>query len=262
MRFRLFFCTGYSLHHASFSVIMEERKKEGDLMEIDEIKKSLEEMNIPYKEEMAAAQQLALINSFGYAALPLVADLTHMDNIDAEVGVVVKNADQDVDNGVYIFTVLRSGQAGFVVVKPGTISRAPLIRKVSGDITSAVTGIDMPPLMPFDMMEIAMHVIESTVMQNIMEACRIPKQYEDVFLRIYFPRFLADMGLYYTGAVTKEGKPMVYEELANMEPMAIWNAIQKGGSSDEGGAAADGDTGTEIGAAKGKPGKEEASETE
>ena len=166
----------------------------------------------------------------------------------------------DSDDGVYIFTVLHSGQAGFIVVKPGTISKAPMVRRISGDVVSAISGMDMPPMMPFDAMEISMHVMLGTIMKNIIESCRIPKEYEDAFLRIYFPKFLTDMGLYYAGATTKDGQPMVYEEIVNMEPMVIWNAMQKG-DGDEGRASGCGDgdrDGTER--TEEKPEKEETEE--
>lgn len=229
-------------------------------MNIEDIKYELDSMGLPYKEEMAPANQTALINSFGYTALPIVVDLSGSDRVDAEMGVVVRNASLDSDDGVYIFTVLHSGQAGFIVVKPGTISKAPMVRRISGDVVSAISGMDMPPMMPFDAMEISMHVMLGTIMKNIIESCRIPKEYEDVFLHIYFPKFLTDMGLYYAGATTKDGQPMVYEEIVNMEPMVIWNAMQKG-DGDEGRASGCGDgdrDGTER--AEEKPGKEETEE--
>ena len=52
--------------------------------------------------------------------------------------------DNHADNGIYIFTVLHSGQAGFIVVIPSTISRAPLVRKVSGDVISAINQSHPP----------------------------------------------------------------------------------------------------------------------
>lgn len=206
------------------------KKKE---LNYDEIKQALTEMGIPYMENSVPDHLAELIRTYRYRATSLLVDLTDVDTVDAELGVVVQNEDLTVDNGVYIFTVLHSGQAGFIVVKPGTISRAPMIRKVTGDITSAVTGLDLPPLMPFDMVEIAAHVIAGTVMKMITESCRIPKEYEPVFLKLYMPKFLANVGLYFTGATNKDGTPMVYEEIANMEPMMIWNSIVKGAAQNE-----------------------------
>lgn len=194
---------------------------------MEDIKAALDEMKIPYKEERPQANQLNVINSFGYSAFSLVVDLTHVDTVDAETGVIVKNVDATVDNGIYVFTVLHTGQAAFVVVIPGTISHAPMIRRISGDIISAISGIDMPPMMPYDMVEVMTHVLSSTFMKMITEACNIPAEYHEPFLRIYMPKFLANMGMYYVGAEDKDGKPLIYEEVVNMEPMIIWNALQK-----------------------------------
>lgn len=198
------------------------------------IKEALDSMGIPCKECKAPESQLELIKSFNYEALPIVVDLSHTDTVDAETGVVVQFGDPAVDNGVYIFTVLRSGQAGFIVVIPGTVSRAPIVRKVTGDVTNAINGIDFPPLMAFDMVEITAIALANTFMKMIMEACRVPKEYEQAFLHLYMPKFLANVGMYFIGATNKDGSPMVYEEIANMEPMMVWRSIQKGAVNNEG----------------------------
>lgn len=197
-------------------------------LDLDDVKKSLEEMGIPYREGPIPEHLISLIKSFGYEGFPLLADLTNVDTADAELGVIVRNIDQSVDNGIYIFTVLHSGQAGFIVVAPGTISRAPLVRKVSGDLTAAITAVDMPPLTPFDMVGITAHTLANTFMKNIMESCQVPDEFEQAFLRLYMPKFLANVGMYFVGAVKDDGTPMVYEEIANMEPMIVWRSIQKG----------------------------------
>lgn len=219
---------------------MEQNKK---LIEC--VKATLTEMGIPYKEGDVPENQSTLVKSYKYNTLPLTVDLTQFDKVDAETGIVVQNADPTVDDSVYIFTVLHSGQAGFIVVMPGTISRAPLVRKVTGDIVTAITGLDLPPLMPFDMVEITAHMLTGTFMKIMMEACRIPEEYEQAFLRLYMPKFLANVGLYFVGATRDDGTPMVYEEIANMEPMMIWNSIQKGADSNENSNA--GDTTEETG---------------
>lgn len=201
---------------------------------LEQIKASLTEMGIPYKDCQPQDNRLELIKSFQYEALPLVVDLTNFDNVDAEVGIIVRKEDQSADNGIYIFTVLKSGQAGFIVVEPSTITHAPLVRQVSGDIIGAILGIDLPPLTPFDMVEVMTHTLVGTFMRMLMESCRIPKEYHEPFLRIYLPKFLANMGLYFVGATKEDGTPMVYEEIANMEPMMVWRSIQKGVNEDEG----------------------------
>lgn len=202
---------------------MEEQKQ----FTMDEIKQSLESMGIPYEEKDAPENQQELIKTFHYEPLPLVVDLTTVEKIDAESAVIVRNMDDTVDNGIYAFTVLRSGQAGFLVVIPGTISRAPLVRKVAGDLISVINGVDLPPLTPYDMVEILGHVIPNTFISMLMDSCQIPKEYKKQFLNLYMPKFIANIGLYFTGATKEDGSPMIYEEVVNMEPMMIWNAIRK-----------------------------------
>lgn len=201
---------------------------------IEEIEESLKSMNIPYERKQPPENQASLAKVFEYEALSIVVDLRTVDTVDSDSGIIVRNMDKTVDNAVYIFTVLRSGQAGFIVVIPGTISRAPMIRRVTGDITMAISGIDLPPLKPFDIVEIMTHTLANTFMKSMMESCQIPEEYQPVFLRLYMPKFLTNMSLYFTGATKEDGKPMVYEEIVNMEPMMIWRSIQKGAKGDEG----------------------------
>ena len=35
----------------------------------------------------------------------------------------------------------------------------------------------------------------------------------ELVLRIYLPKFLANVGVYFTGATTEKGEPLVYEEI-------------------------------------------------
>ena len=197
-------------------------------LNLDEIKDLLNEMGLHYKEENAPEPEQNLIRSFGYRPFPLVVDVSALENMDASRGTLVQNQDLSVDNGVYVFALLHSGQAGFLVVKPGTVSRAPLIRQAAGDVLTAVSGLNIPPLLPFDMMEVAGHVLVNTCIKSIMEACGVEKQYESLFVKLYLPKFLINVAMYMTGAVNEDGSPMIYEATANIEPMAIWQGIQKG----------------------------------
>lgn len=210
-------------------------------LNLEEVKTALTEMGIPYKEDDVPENLMKslteLVKFFNYTPSPLWANLTNIDTVDAELGIIVRNSDLEMDNGVYIFTVLHSGQAGFIVVEPSTMSRAPLIRKVTGDLISAVTAVDLPPLQPFDMIEITAHLLAGTFMKVIMESCNIPKEYEQPFLHLYMPKFLANVGMYFAGAVKEDGSPMVYEETANIEPMIAWRSIMKGAGKNEGDTA-------------------------
>lgn len=204
-----------------------------DEMSLEEIKNALTDMGIPYIEGNIPDHLMNLITSYKYTPIPLMTDLTNSENVDAELGVVVRYNDPEIDNGIYIFTVLHSGQAGFIVVEPGTVTRAPMIRQVANKITNMITGIDLPPLMPFDMVEIAAHVMANTLMQTVMESCQVSEEYRHTFMRLYMPKFLADVGLYFVGAAKEDGSPMIYEETVNMEPITIWRSIQKGVSGHE-----------------------------
>lgn len=195
---------------------------------MEEVKEILTDMGIPYKEDAVPENLIGLIKAFGYESSSLLVDLTNVDTVDAELGVIVRNINPDVDDGIYIFTVLHSGQAGFIVVQPGTVSRAPLVRKVTGDLISAITGVNLPPLQPFDMVEIAAHMLAGTFMKTIMESCSISEEYEQAFLRLYMPKFLANVGLYFVGATKEDGSPMIYEETVNIEPMIVWQSLMKG----------------------------------
>ncbi len=197
-------------------------------LNLDVVKETLTEMNIPYREEAVPENLANLIRIFKYRASSLIVDLTNVDTVEAELGVVVQNENQNMDNGIYIFTVLHSGQAGFIVVQPSDISRAPLIRKVTGDLISAVTAVELPPLQPFDMIEITAHLLAGTFMKTIMKSWNIPEEQELNFLRLYMPKFLANVGLYFVGAEKEDGSPMVYEETANIEPMIAWESLRKG----------------------------------
>lgn len=203
-------------------------------LNLDEIKGLLDEMGLHYKEENAPEPVQNLIRSFGYRPFPFIVDVSALENMDASHGTLVQNQDLSVDNGVYVFALLHSGQAGFLVVKPGTVSRTPLIRQVAGDILTAVSGLDIPPLLPFDMMEVAGHVLVNTCIKSIMEACGVEKQYESLFVKLYLPKFLINVAMYMTGAVNEDGSPMIYEATANMEPAAIWQSIKKGAMDIEG----------------------------
>lgn len=200
---------------------------------MEEIEEALKSMNIPYKRKEAPENQASLAKSFQYEALPIVVNLKSVDTVDSETGVIVRNMDKEADNGVYIFTVLHTGQAGFIVVIPGTISRAPMIRKATGDTITAIMGIDYPPLKPFDMVEIVAFTLANTFLKFMMDSCQIPEEYRSLFMRTYMPKFLANVGLYFTGATKEDGSPMVYEEIVNMEPMMIWQSIQKGAKGNE-----------------------------
>ena len=193
-----------------------------------QVKANLEEMGLPYQERPAEPKLANFIRQCGYEAHPMIVLTEGLETINADIGVLVTNLDEASNNGVYIFCVLKDNTLGLVTVIPSTISKAPMVRKLVGDITNAVTGIVMPPLTPFDMVEITGQVIQNTVMKNIMGACNIPKGMEASFLCMYLPKFLANVALYHTGAADKDGKPLVNEEIVDMEPSHIRQMLVNG----------------------------------
>lgn len=200
-------------------------------LNLEVVKTALTDMGIPYSEDELPENLVGLVKQYGYDPAPLLVDLTEVDTVDAEIGLIVRNANLEVDDGVYIFTVLHSGKAGFIVVQPCTISRAPLIRKLSGDLTSAITAVELPPLQPFDMIEIVGQLLAGTFLKTIMESYNVPKEYEQPFLRLYMPKFLANVGMYYVGLINEDGSPKVYEQTANMEPMIVCQSLLMKGES-------------------------------
>lgn len=185
------------------------------------MKKALKAMDVPYQEREANESLVAFIAQCGYVAHPMIVNLSGLKTVDADIGVIVTHADETVNNGVSIFCVLENKALGLITVIPSTVAKGPMVRGVVGDITNAVTGITTPPLTPFDMIEITGQVIANTVMKNLITAFNIPKEKEHAFICIYLPKFLANVAMYYTGAADKEGKPMVHEEIADMEPAMI-----------------------------------------
>lgn len=190
-------------------------------MDWEAIKKALVQMGTPYLEQPVEPQLAEYIRYFGYDPKPMIVNLKNQEMVNADIGVIVTNKDESVNNGVYIFCTLKDHTMGLITVIPSTVTKGPMIRKVCGNITDAVTGLDLPPLTPFDMIEITGQVIANTVIKNLISAFNIPKEKEHAFTCMYLPKFLANVAMYYTGAADKDGNPMVYEETADMEPAQI-----------------------------------------
>ena len=187
----------------------------------EQIKANLETMGMHYQERTIDDALSSYIYQCGYQTHPLVVNMEQVEFIDATIGVVVTHIDEQTNNGVYVFVVLRDHTQGLITVIPSTISKGPILRKVEGDITNAITGISKPPLTPFDMIEVTGQVLANTVMKDLMSAFHIPREKEKTFLRIYLPKFLSNVASYYLGVKTKDGKPVVLEEIADMEPAMI-----------------------------------------
>lgn len=188
----------------------------------EEVKESIVTMGAAFTEDTVSSQLSSYIRELGYETHPILVDVSAMETVEAELGVVVTYVNEEENNGVYVFVVLRDHSYGLVTLIPSTVSKAPMIRKVTGDLTAAILGVDHPPLTPFDMIEITGQVLLNTFLKDIRIAYHIPEEQKETFLKMYLPKFLVNMAYYYTGAVDKEtGKPLVNEEIADMQPAYI-----------------------------------------
>lgn len=197
-----------------------------------EVEANLKAMGVPYQKQEPEESLAGFMQECGYQAHPAIVDLRGLDAVDADIGVLATNLDEGTNNGVYIFCVLKDHALGLVTVIPSTVSKAPMIRKISGDVTNAVTGVVLPPLTPFDMVEVTGQVIANTVMKDIATAFHIPKEKQQVFTCMYLPKFLANVAMYYTGATDKDKKPMVNEEVVDMEPAMVRQMLVEGNLPD------------------------------
>lgn len=222
----------------------------------NEVKEKIVSMGAAFTEDKVSDQLSAYIRKLGYVTYPILVDLRALETVDAQLGVVVTCVNEETNNGVYVFVVLRNHSYGLVTVIPSTISKAPMVRRVSGDMTTAILGVDHPPLEPFDMMEIAMHTLLNTFLTDIRIAYHIPDEYKDAFLKRYLAVFLRDMAHYYNGTLDKDGKPLVNEEIVNMQPACLRDQLlglvpdgmiekeERKGESDEKGASSNAETDT------------------
>lgn len=193
-----------------------------------EIKKGLDIMGVSYQERDADESLKRFIKQCGYDAHSMIVCLSNLDTVDADIGVIVTHESPETNNGVYIFCVLRNHALGLITVIPSTVFKGPMIRKVTGDITNAITGVVLPSLTTFDMIEVTGQVIANTVMRDLITAFNIPKEKEQSFICMYLPKFLANVAMHYTGAADKDGNPIVNEEIADMEPTRIRQMVLGG----------------------------------
>lgn len=188
----------------------------------EEVKKAIVLMGAAFTDASVSTQLSGYIRELGYVTHPILVDVRQMDTVEAELGVVVTCVKEEDNNGVYVFIILRDHSYGLITLIPSTVSKAPMIRKVAGDLTTAILGVDHPPLTPFDMMEITMHVLLNTCLADIQRAYHIPEEYKETFLKHYMAVFLRDMAHYYNGTVDEaSGKPLVNEEIVDMRPACL-----------------------------------------
>ncbi len=187
----------------------------------DDVKQALEQMQLPYQETGVSDTLVNYMDMCGYRAYPVTVDVSGLNTIDAKMGVLASPKEETDNNGVYIFCVLENGALGLVTVIPSTVSKAPQIRKAIGDIKSALEEIPLPPLTPFDLTEITGQVLDHVITKWIVTGLHLSQAEKETFLRLYLPKFLSNVGLYYLGVADESGKPKINEEIVNVEPIQL-----------------------------------------
>lgn len=189
-----------------------------ELPKQEEVNKTLEEMNISTIEGKDS-HTLALIDElakyYGLETYGTHVDLSAIEDLNAFEGTVVTYKDNESNNGIYVFCVQEDKSIGMFVVVPSTISTGPMIRQVTGDITSLITGADLPLLTTFDKIELTGFIISNVIIKPMIEALNIPEGKAHEFEAIYLPRFMSNVARQFLGS--EELK----EETIEMEPQMV-----------------------------------------
>lgn len=189
-------------------------------MNKQEVFDRLKEMGLPVLSSDELGQTPALMRSiaedvYQFDMSDIFVDLQEVENLDAINGVVVTYKNQESNDGVYIFTIQQDSSISLMVVIPSTVSTGPMVRRVSGDIAGAITGLDLPILSVFDKVEIAGHVVADTIITPMMDMLNIPQNKRAQFVMIYLPRFMANVAQQYIGSSELK------EEIVEMEPHMV-----------------------------------------
>lgn len=175
----------------------------------------LEEMDLVIDESFSSDALSELANIYGFISHNKFVNLSAIDGIDTEWGLIVTYQEEFSNNGVYIFCVQHDTSIGLFVITPSTISKAPMISEVTGNFVTAMTGVDTPPLTTFDKTEIYGTLIVDTMIKPLMDALNIPPEKRDNFVNLYLPRFLSNVARQYLGDETLK------EEVVEMEPQMV-----------------------------------------
>lgn len=189
-----------------------------DLPAIDKVDKVLKEMGIPSLDGENSTT-LPLIDQaaemYGMKTYGKYVDLSAVEDLQALEGTVVTHEAEYSNNGVYVFCIQEDQSVGMFVLIPSTISKAPMIRQATGDLTSLISGADLPLLTTFDKVEITGFVIANTVIKPLMDSLNIPKAKRKDFERIFLPRFMSNVARQYLGS------DELKEEIVEMEPQLV-----------------------------------------
>lgn len=194
-----------------------------------EIKESLDSMGLSWEERPIESTLAAFMEQCGYRAYPILVNVSALEMIQADLGVIATPVNTSSNNGVYIFCVLRDHSLALITVIPSTISKGPMITRTVGAITNAIESLTLPPLTTFDLVMIVGQVLQNTAMKTILTGTGILEAKKQEFLTMYLPKFLANVAMYETGATDKEGKPLINEEIVDMEPLQLRQLLMEGG---------------------------------
>lgn len=178
----------------------------------------LEERNIPYingedSQTLSIVDELA--KYYGLETYGKYVDLTGIEDLSAIEGTIVTYKDNNSNNGIYVFCVQEDKSVGMFVILPSTVSTGPMIRKATGDITSLITGAELPLLTTFDKVELTGFVLSNVIIKPMMESLNIPEGKEREFETIYLPRFMANVARQFLGSEDLK------EETIEMEPQMV-----------------------------------------
>lgn len=182
---------------------------------LEAISAKLESIGIQEIKDYTGTSMEAITTAYGLKSHNIYLDMSQAEGINATVGVIVTYLDSFSNNGVYVFCVQQDGSVGLFVVEPSTIAKGPMISRITGEITDAITGVDMPPLTTFDKVEIVGNVIANTIINPLMDTLNIPESDRETFISIYLPRFMSNATLQYLGSSE------IVEESVEIEPTLV-----------------------------------------
>lgn len=181
---------------------------------------ALQSLSVTELETKPLPTLTAYVESLGFLFLDRVFDVTKIEGITGKMGLLVSYKNTEENNGIYLLVIQADQSLALITVIPSTISNGTKIRRLVGELTDASARIVKTPITPFEWVEITGQFLANAVLKKIAMACNIPEEDENRFMTLYLPKFLADVAMYYTGA-ERNGKPIIYEELVNLEPLKI-----------------------------------------
>lgn len=191
------------------------------------IEDALQSLPVTELETKPLSTLTAYVESLGFLFLDRVFDVTEIEGITGTTGLLITYKNVEENNGVYLLVIQADQSLALITVIPSTISNGTKIRRLVGELTDASTRIVKTPITPFEWVEITGQFLVNAVLKKIAMVCNIQEEDENQFITLYLPKFLADVAMYYTGA-ERNGKPVIYEELVNLEPLKIKELLKEG----------------------------------